>query len=167
MSLDNIHLPAIVLQDLYKNSLVDLNNNQHESMESTDSGALPFLGNNQKSICIAVNDKDALYLSDELLNFLLGILSACKLSMADVALINAAKNNFSYRDVQEQFHAVTVLLFGIQPGQLQLPMQFPYYQLQKFNNQVYLAAPDLQNLQQDKAEKTKLWNSLKQVFNLG
>lgn len=166
MSLDNIQLPAIAIQDLYKNSLVDLNNHQDDIKQDAHAATLPYLGNNLKKICIAVNDNDALYLSDEMLNFLLGILSACKLSMADVALVNTAKHHFTYTDIQEQLQAATVLLFGIPPGRLQLPMQFPSYQLQKFNNQVYLAAPELQNLQQDKAEKTKLWNSLKQVFNL-
>jgi hypothetical protein len=47
-----------------------------------------------------------------------------------------------------------------------LPLQFPAYQIQKFNNQVYLAAPALHLLAQDKAEKTKLWNCLKQVFSI-
>ncbi len=165
MSLDNIQLPSIVIQDLYKNSLVDLNNGKAVSSAPQSQNSLPYLGKNQKNICIVVTDENALYLSDELLNFLLGILSACKLSMADVALVNAAKNNaLSYEILENQLQAATVLLFGTGPQQLQLPMQFPFYQIQKFNNQAYLAAPDLQNLQQDKAEKTKLWNSLKKLF---
>lgn len=166
MSLDNIQLPSIVIQDLYKNSLVDLNNNKAVT-EEIKSAALPFLGNNQKRICILVNDEKALYLSDELLNFLLGILAACKLSMADVALVNAAKNNkLDYTFLQEQLNAETVLLFGVTALQMQLPMQFPFYQIQKFNNQAYLTAPELQKLQEDKAEKMKLWNSLKQLFSI-
>jgi hypothetical protein len=167
MSLDNIQLPSIVIQDLYKNSLVDLNNGKAVTAQ-TAAAALPFLGNNQKRICIIVDDANALYLSDDLLNFLLGILGACKLSMADVALINAAKNsNAVYAVLEAQFKAETVLLFGVTPGQLQLPLEFPLYQIQKFNNQAYLAAPALDRVQEDKAEKTKLWNSLKQLFSIG
>lgn len=167
MSLDNIQLPPIVIQDLYRNSLVDLNNGNAKAA-TIKSTSVPFLGSNQKRICIAVQDDNALYLSDDLLNFLLGILGACKLSMADVALVNAAKNSgISYAVLQEQLTAETVLLFGVTTQQLQLPMQFPLYQIQKFNNQAYLAAPALQLLQQDKAEKTKLWNSLKQLFSIG
>lgn len=167
MSLDNIQLPSIVIQDLYRNSLVDLNNNK-VAAEEIQTASLPFLGNNQKRICIIVADENALYLSDDLLNFLLGILGACKLSMADVALVNAAKNSsLDYTVVQNQLKAETVLLFGVAPQQLQLPLQFPFYQIQKFNNQAYLSAPALPLLQQDKAEKTKLWNSLKQLFSIG
>lgn len=165
MSLDNIQLPSIVIQDLYKNSLVDLNNGKAVSNTAQLQNNLPFLGKNQKNICIVVTDEEALYLSDDMLNFLLGILSACKLSMADVALVNAAKkNDLNYEVLEQQLQPATVLLFGTGPQQLQLPMQFPFYQIQKFNNQAYLAAPGLQHLQQDKAEKTKLWNSLKQLF---
>lgn len=166
MSLDNIQLPSIVIQDLYKNSLVDLNNNKAVT-EEIKSTALPFLGNNQKRISILVNDGNALYLSDDLLNFLSGILAACKLSMADVALVNAAKNKtVDYAFLQEQLNAETVLLFGVSAQQMQLPLQFPFYQLQKFNNQVYLTAPELEKLQEDKAEKMKLWNCLKQLFSI-
>lgn len=166
MSLDNIQLPSIVIQDLYKNSLVDLNNTKAVT-EEIKSAVLPFLGNNQKRICIVVNDENALYLSDDLLNFLLGILAACKLSMADVALVNAAKNKtIDYAFLQEQLNAETVLMFGVTALQMQLPMQFPFYQIQQFNNQAYLTAPELQKLQEDKAEKMKLWNSLKQLFSI-
>jgi hypothetical protein len=166
MSLDNIQLPSIVIQDLYKNSLVDLNNGK-AAIEEIKSTTIPFLGNNEKRICIVVNDENALYLSDALLNFLLGILGACKLSMADVALVNAAKNKtLDYTFLQEQLKAETVLLFGLTAQQMQLPMQFPFYQIQKFNNQAYLSAPELQKLQEDKAEKMQLWNSLKQLFSI-
>lgn len=165
MSLDNIQLPSIVLQDLYKKSLIDLNNNTTET--AINNNNIPYLGNNQKRICIIVDDENALYLTDELLNFLLGILGACKMSMADIALVNFSKNKpLSYLAIQNELKAETCLMFGILPEQLELPLSFPLYQIQKFNNQQYLAALPLQKLQQDKAEKTKLWNCLKLLFNL-
>ncbi len=164
MSLDNIQLPAIVLQDLFKHSLIDLNTNQAPAT-NTSTKNLAFLGNNQKQIAIIVNDENNLYLPDENLNFLMGILTACKLSMADVALINInQKKSLTYTLIGEQLLAGTFILFGVLPGQLQLPLEFPEYQIQKFNNQLYLSAPALTILAADKAEKTKLWNCLKQVF---
>ncbi len=167
MSLDNIQLPPIVLQDLYKKSLVDLNNNKPVAVTLKDEG-LPYLGKNGKNICIVVADENALHLSDDLLNFLVGILGACKLTMADVAITNYSKNtSLDYSSLQTELHAEICLLFGVTPAQLQLPLTFPLYQIQKFNNQQYLAALPLQQLQQDKAEKTKLWNSLKILFNIG
>lgn len=167
MSLDNIQLPSIVLQDLYKKSLVDLNNNKPAATE-IQKNSIAFLGDNKQHICIIVADENALYLSDELLNFLQGILGACKLTMADVALVNAAKNsNITYNILQHEFNAEICLLFGVTPAQLQLPLTFPMYQIQKFNNQQYLAALPLLQLQQDKTEKGKLWACLKTIFNIG
>ncbi|MGF2413208.1 hypothetical protein [Ferruginibacter sp.] len=167
MSLDNIQLPAIVLHDLFKNSLVDLNTGVAKPTAAKTTG-IGFLGSNQKQITILVNDEDVLYLPDEDLNFLMGILSACKLSMADVALVNISKaGSFTYTEIEQQLQAETILLFGVTPVQLQLPLQFPHYQIQKFNSQVYLAAPALNIITADKAEKTMLWNCLKQIFSIG
>ncbi len=90
MSLDNIQLPPIVLHDLFKNSLVDLNTNETVPAIAK-ANSISFLGNNQKQIAIIVADDKTLYLPDDELNFLMGILGACKLSMADVALVNIAK----------------------------------------------------------------------------
>ncbi|HRI24044.1 MAG TPA: hypothetical protein PLZ45_05185 [Ferruginibacter sp.] len=108
-----------------------------------------------------------MYLPEDELNFLAGILTACKLSMADIALINVEKNTgLSYTLMTDQVKAETVLLFGVDLAELSLPLQFPHYQLQHFNNQVYLSSVPLQVLQADKQEKMKLWNSLKKVFSL-
>jgi hypothetical protein len=167
MSLDNIQLPPIVLHDLFKHSLVDLNagTTKDDTINTTSTVNISFLGTNQKQIAIIVDNEKTIYLPDEELNFLLGILSACKLSMADVALVNIAKNNtLIYTDIAQQLNAEKILLFAVTPAQLQLPLQFPHYQIQKFNTQVYLSAPSLQLIEADKAEKTKLWNCLKQIF---
>ncbi|MGC4103050.1 hypothetical protein [Ferruginibacter sp.] len=166
MSLENIQLPAIVLQDLFKNSLVELNTATPKTAAAGPAG-ISFLGNNQKQVTIVASRENALYLPDDELDFLMGILAACKLSMADVALVNMAKNNtLNYTGITEQLGAEKMILFGVDPLQLQLPLQFPHYQLQKFNEQVYLSAPALNIIAADKAEKGKLWNCLKQFFSL-
>jgi len=166
MSLDNIQLPGIVLQNLYNKSLFDLKPGNAEPALSKP-GTISYLGSNQKKIIIILISPDAIYLPDDDLNFLLGILSACKLSMADIALINLSKNaSLSYKDVSEQLFAEKVFLFGAGPELIGLPLQFPHYQVQQYNNQVYLSSVPLNELQNDKAEKTKLWNCLKKIFSL-
>jgi len=167
MSLDNIQLPAIVLQDLYTNALVDLKT-ENTQPASVVAGNLSFLGENKNRVSIIVDHAEAIYLPDEELSFLLGILSACKLSMADVALLNRSKNpSLTYKDISEQLSAEKVLLFGIEPSTLELPLQFPHYQIQQYNNQVYLSAPTLKILSSNIEEKKKLWGCLKQVFAIG
>ena len=166
MSLDNIQLPAIVLQDLFANVLVDLKT-ENAQPDSVTPESLSFLGENKKKISIIVDHAEVIYLPDDELNFLLGILSACKLSMADVALLNCSKNPpVAYKDISEQLSAEKVLLFGIEPSRLELPLQFPHYQIQNYNNQVYLSSPALKVLADNKEEKIKLWGCLKQVFTI-
>jgi len=167
MSLDNIQLPATILQGLYSKCLYDLETDKSVS-DDIQTGNIASLGSNQKKIAILVNSTAAIYLPDEELNFLLGILTACKLSMADIALINIAKNpGLDYMAVTEQLKAEKIFLFGLDANALALPLQFPHYQVQQFNNQVYLSSLSLNELQANKDEKMKLWNCLKKVFALG
>jgi len=164
MSLDNIQLPATLLQGLYTKPLYDMRTGEPAN-DITKTLHISYLGNNQKKVIILVRSADAIYLPDDELNFLLGILTACKLSMADIALINISKNTpLLYSDVTEQLNAEKMILFGVDPGELGLPLQFPHYQVQNYNNQVYLSSESLNNLQTDKEEKMKLWNCLKKVF---
>jgi hypothetical protein len=167
MSLDNIQLPAMILQGLYSKCLYDLETDKSFS-DDIQTGNITSLGNNQKKIAIVVNSTSAIYLPDEDLNFLLGILTACKLSMADIALINLAKNpDLVYTSITEQLKTEKVFLFGLDADVLALPLQFPHYQVQQFNNQVYLSSASLNELQANKEEKMKLWNCLKKIFALG
>jgi hypothetical protein len=166
MSLDNILLPDTVLQALYTKSLYDLETNK-SVLDDIQSGGISFLGNNQKKITILVNAETAIYLPDEDLNFLLGIITACKLSMADIALINVTNNpGLAYTAVTEKLKAEKIFLFGLDADALALPLQFPHYQVQQFNNQVYLSSVSLSELQANKEEKMKLWNCLKKIFSI-
>jgi hypothetical protein len=166
MSLDNIELPATIIQSLYSKSLYDLKTAE-PGADTTQPGSIGYLGSNQKKIALLVNSTEAIYLPDDELNFLLGILTACRLSMADIALINVSQNpDLLYTDIREQLKAEKIFLFGLDAQALALPLQFPLYQVQQFNNQVYLSSASLADLQKDKAEKMKLWNCLKKIFSL-
>jgi len=164
MSLDNIQLPPIVLHGLFKHSLIELEI-EHLAESTPLQDTFQVLGNYGKNILIIVESDEAIYLPDEQLNFLLGILSACNLNMADVAIFNIKKNiQVNYKTLATELKPERIFLFGIKPEQIALPLDFPYYQIQQFNNQTYLTAPMLSILQDNKVEKVKLWNCLKQVF---
>jgi hypothetical protein len=116
---------------------------------------------------VLVSNTDTAYLPDDELNFLLGILSACKLTMEDVGIINLAKtNNLTYNIIAAELKADKVFLFGVNTGDIELPLSFPFYQIQPYNNQTYLSSPGLAALKEDKTEKGKLWNSLKTIFSI-
>lgn len=166
MSIDNIQLTPFLIQELFKNSLVE-SASPEEDKKTDQAVSFSVLGHNRKKIIILVANDETLYLPDEQLNFLLGILSACSLTMEDVAIINIRKNkSITYKTIEQELKAEQVILFGVTPEQINLPIEFPHYQVQAFNNQTYLAAALLTEIQNNKTEKTKLWNCLKQIFSL-
>jgi hypothetical protein len=166
MSLDNIQLPGIVIQDLFKKSLVDLKTEQPLA-HSDSPGSMAWLGKNGQRVAILVNSSESLYLPDQELEFLMGILTACRLTMADVALVNLHRHpGLDYKALTAATGCEKVILFGVAPDLLQMPLSFPPYQVQRYNNQVYLCSPPLQALQADRMEKSKLWVCLKQIFSL-
>ncbi len=153
MSLDNIQFPASILQGLYNKSLYHLSSNE-SVIDDIQPVNMVFLGSNLKKITLVVQDESSIYLADDALQFLLGILTACKLSMADIALINISKNpNADYHRITEQLKAEKIIMFGLTAESLALPLQFPHYQVQRYNNQVYLSAASLTDLQKIKKRK--------------
>ncbi len=165
MSLKNVKLPEILIANLYTAPLVDLQNTA-EASASTETG-LKFLGSNQKQITILVNVNDATYLSDRSFAFLTGVLNACKLNMADVAVINIHQSeNKYYLDINSMTRPKIKLLFGVSPGEIGLPIHFPHFQVQPYNNVIYLCAPDLTSVEDDKLLKAQLWTCLKSIFQL-
>jgi hypothetical protein len=166
MSLDNIQLPPQTIASLYKKTLVELKSEKIEE-EKYKSRPINMLGKNGKAVLIIVNNPDTMYLPDEELNFLLNVLNACKLNMDDVSIINLDKNKEEdYKSISKGLAAERVFLFGIGTDEIKLPLSFPNYQVQQYNSQVYLMAPALSVIQADKAEKTKLWNALQQIFSI-
>jgi hypothetical protein len=181
MSLNNIELPVTVIADLYQNTLIDTGKINVEaaapstetkkgevSVPETNAGSLwKSLGDNQKNILIIVKNDSAVFLPDNELTFLTGILGACKLSLADVALVNLDGHpDVSYKELTTYFKTKIVLLFDTEPAAFGLPMSFPHYQLQAFAGNTFLYAPSLKELENDKIEKSKLWVCLKRLFNL-
>ncbi len=164
MGLDNIQLPPIALQELYKYSLIDLQNDP-KTVEKASVKQFCTLGNNKNHILILVESTETLYLPDDQLNFLMGILAACNLTMEDVAILNIKKNTgVTYKTVTNELKSEKLFLFGVTPGQIELPLDFPNYQVQSYNHQLYLTAPSLVHFHDNKVEKTRLWNCLKQIF---
>jgi hypothetical protein len=163
MSLDNIHLSPFLVQHLYKHSIVELET--VEESGTVNCSLISFLGKNEKNVLIVVNEKDTPFIPDADLNLLTGILTACNLSLADVALVNAAKNKgIEFDALMKEFSPALVILFGIEPGELEFPLHFPHFQLQQYNRQTYLSAPGLTVLADDTGQKKQFWLCLQQHF---
>ncbi len=171
MSINKIELNNVLVANLYPSTLI----NEAEKYEAkkdnkTDintNNALKYLGNNKKNILIAVQNKEFTHLPDKDLSFLGNILTACKLSLDDIALINQYNYpDATYKDFIEKFQSEKIILMNIEPTSIGLPISFPHFQIQAFSNVSYLIAPALAELENDQKLKASFWASLKKLFNL-
>lgn len=164
MNFEQFHLPGFLLRDLYKDSLVELKEIKQTPEKPADVKS-NVLGNNQQQVLILVNYPDQLVIPEPDLSFLLTILQACNMSLNDVSIFNTAvavKKN--YQELSDLFKPKVMLLFGVPQSGINLPVHFPDYQVQAFRDIKFLSSPPLNELQEDKAIKLKLWAGLKKIF---
>jgi hypothetical protein len=160
MSLNQIQLNNQLLAGLYSSVLIETN----ATIMPTQTH-VKYLGKNEKCILVLISNESLPFLPDNELNFFTSVLSACKLSLADVAIVNVHSLN-NPETITETIECRNVLLFGVEPLSIGLPIHFPYFQLQQFNKRTYLSAPPLSEVEADKAVKLNLWNSLKKLFSI-
>ena len=180
MSLNNIQLKGFVVSELYRDNLL--------ASETTDTAPAPaatapvaapipatpagykFLGKNQRRISIIVNAPGTPFLPDDQLNVLTRMLEACRMNMGDVAIVNYAAAPVAIGALKQQLQPAFVLLFGPTPPDIGLPMDFPVFKIQSYDQCTYLTAPSLAELvrpgEDSKLLKSKLWVQLKTLFGI-
>jgi hypothetical protein len=192
MSFEKTELPEILLAELYKNSLVVIEGDKAavkktapakpgkkpaaegkeapKTPQPASAKSLSFLGDNKSRIAIIVKDPAAVHLDDSSLAFLSSVLAACKLNLADVAIVNSQDQEVNEPVLRTELAPTTVLLFGIPTSDIGLPFSIPDYKPQPFNNCTYLQAAPLEKMtgpdNAAKLEKSKLWVCLKTLFNV-
>lgn len=139
---------------------------------SATSPSAPYkvLGNHRRKITILVNAPGSPFLPDNQLNFLTKILEACRLNMGDVAIVNHASAPINITALRAQLQPSVILLFGLEPTTIRLPINFPVFKLQPYDQCTYLSAPALDLLVESSEEsrllKSKLWVCLKSLFDV-
>ena len=128
------------------------------------------LGNHRRKITILVNAPGSPFLPDNQLSFLTKILEACRLNMGDVAIVNHASTPVNITALRAQLQPSVILLFGLEPTTIRLPINFPVFKLQPYDQCTYLSAPALdlmvQTSEESKLLKSKLWLCLKSLFEV-
>lgn len=181
MSLDDIKLSPFLVKKMYEKTLVissfandekaqivkNIDSEKSIAAHTNEEYSIKYLGKNNRNILIVVDEKDHKFLGDDELSFLMNILSACNVTMADAALVNSYGNdNIVYEKLIKTFTPSFILFIGTEPQALGFPVQIPMYQVQAYNKQQYLCTPSLQKLSADKEEKKQLWVALKKIFSI-
>lgn len=129
-----------------------------------------YLGNNGKKVTILIKEADVAFINDQHLQFLTNILNACKLNLGDIALVNHLKHPLLYSELKQKLQPKFIISFDLQTKEIQLPFTIPNYQVQLHDNCKFLFASSLKTMEGDsqeaKLEKSKLWVSLKNMFQL-
>ncbi len=198
MKAESTILPAAVLVTLYKDSLVlpekeikspedpekvmhtlageaviattPVNEKTNEQKPVAPAAPLKYLGDHLKQIMIIVRDENAVHLNETDLGLLSSILNACKLTLADVALVNLAKQHFSLQDLLATLPSVLVISFEVTSAQLKIKLPTTLYKQIVLGETHLLFSNSLASMQgpeqHAKMEKSKLWTALKQLFQL-
>lgn len=171
MSLDNFQLPSLLIHELYKESLVLLDEQQIIEEKSVLSNPASFrhLGDYQKKILILVAEPGLLHISDEDLKLLTSLLNTCQSTLQDVALVNVLQNGAGFHTptLIEQFQPDRIMIFCDDPSQLNLPFQLESFTLSKALGVKILTSVALSTLNTQRALKQKLWpQPLKDFFEI-
>lgn len=182
----DIQLPGFVVAELYKDTLViipetknitdaveNLVKDTKINIEKTGVSLLKkkfWLGDNQKQVAIFVEDPENVFLDDNSLQFLTNILSACKLNLSDVALINIANTQQPFSEITNHLNSKYAILFGSDKTKISLKENVELFVNTQINHVEAIAAPPLINMMLQttdaKALKARLWNGLKTMFGL-
>ncbi len=173
MSFEKLILPPASIVSLYSKSLVESNDeivsSEDAFIQQVKEGYV-YLGSNNKRIALLVNFSEAPIIPDHHLQFLSRMLEACKLNLGDVAILNQSKQTLDIKQLKEQLHPVSLVLFGIKSEDIGLPLNFPLFKPQVYDGITYLYVPGLELLNQDTEEgkllKSKLWVCLRQLFGI-
>lgn len=163
MSLDNIQLSGQTCEILFKHNIISASTPEIIP-DSLKKSEIKSLGDNRKQILFLVNNLNSGFLPEEEMELLTNLLTACKLSVADIALVNFNSNKKSYEEFNDEFSPKKILIFGIGTNELELPFAIPYFQIQSFHQQFYLSAPSLNEFINNKNLKKELWVCLQKLF---
>lgn len=120
-----------------------------------------YIGDNNKYILVIVKDPTQKFLNAKELEFLLKILSAKKLDLKDIAIINTESyDSLDFNDLKEYFALSKILTFGINPASLNT-QGITANKAGEYKGVKILGTWTLAQLESDVKKKTIYWNELK------
>ncbi len=178
-------LPPSILVSLFKDTLVipDMEKKSVEKEKSIDNdteelppikvkskGPLKYLGDHHKKVLVIVEDANSVYLNETDFILLTSILNACKLTIADIALVNMGNQETSLHQILETVPSLIIMCFAIEPKDLKIKLPNELYRVNELGESILFFSKALSSMQgtgiEAKQEKAKLWNLLKKLFDL-
>lgn len=164
---------AFAKKNKVKEPEAELVNNKE--VPTTDDGPelnlpLKYLGDHSKEIVVVVNDPASVYLNEPDFILLTSILNACRLTIADIALVNLGNQNATLHQILNTLPSKLVIAFEVDSKALKIKLPTNFYKLTPLGDSNLLFSKSLASMQgtdaSAKQEKAKLWAALKQIFQL-
>jgi hypothetical protein len=121
-------------------------------------------GKNKRNFVWLVEEHYFPYLNDADFQFLGDVLTACKMNMEDIALVNVANNRNHFDELVQQLQPKFIIASGVQVDAL--PIQPADYRVQQQQGYLLCCTETLEAIRNDKSKKSKLWLALKQMLGL-
>ena len=160
---DPLALRLLMTDDLY---LID-EQVKHSSVvaepEPQESISFNYSGENNKYLLILVNEENSSILNAADLESLTAILTAKKLELRDVAIVN--KHHYPASDfmqLKQFFSCSKLVLFGINPREIGLP-DIGNNEVINHENTKVMATYSFKEMLNDIAKKRLFWNEMKQL----
>ena len=159
-------LNKIILNDGQKELLFRNHLYQLDGATIEDTSPLPALkGNMNNGILWIIYDENNPYLNNPDTELLHKILQACKLSSEEIGLVNCFGSELSPEIIATQLKARMLILSGLPESATQM-LSTPFYEVCEWNNIKMIRTDSLETIGKDQSLKTRLWNSLRRLFNL-
>lgn len=166
MTLKNLKLSPNIISNLFKDSLIGEFRGK-EKNTAGDNFNQNFFGGNNKNILLLINNIDVNFLPEKQILFLSEILSACNLSLEDIAIVNLNKLiGQNFKNIPERLNSQIIILSDVELSMLELPFKIPLFQIQQHKEKKYVSIPSLQTIQNDTVLKKRLWSLLQVLFSL-
>lgn len=184
-----MRLSPSAIADLYRTSLVVLDDGQPTAPVAPPAAekreppapevplapvpapkpAIHYTGGFQKKISIVIDEPANAAIAPADLEMLQKLMTACKLTTEDFAIINVAVNQPAAQQLWQLMPARVVLLFGVEYNHVGIPFIRPPFQIQQWDSAQFMSAPPLSAFQgadtpELKALKRELWNGLQKIF---
>jgi hypothetical protein len=177
MGINHLRLSSELIAALYPESLVAgresapvKENVMTPKTVADKTPVYPFLGENNRSICFLTNNPAEDFLPAEQLGFLNKMLTACKLNLNDIALMNIAHIRFDLAELRVQLNPRIIFLWGIPAMSVGLQSGLPDFSISMFDgiSVIPVLSPELMsgNRTEGTEFKQRLWICLKKLFTL-
>ncbi|HEX3769072.1 MAG TPA: hypothetical protein VHT72_11885 [Puia sp.] len=177
MGINHLQLSSDLIAALYPESLVVIKEYAPEKENGISPkpvadkpSVYPFLGENNRSICFLANYPEEDFLPAEQLEFLKKMLSACKLSFNDIALVNIAHLPVDLAELRAQLDPQIIFLWGISPLSAGFKSGLPDFNISAVDgiSVIPVLSPEVMiGTRLEGTEfKQRLWICLKKLFTL-